>query len=137
MQNRPRFGAAGGLAAGLVAFAGATLESGISVVLDAVQFDRRVRDVDLCLTGEGRLDGQSLEGKACIGVARRAATANVPTIALVGAAGTGMQNLMDAELLAYEVIAPGLPARESMRRARELLAGAAQRVVRRYSQVSC
>ncbi|MCI0517920.1 MAG: glycerate kinase, partial [Woeseiaceae bacterium] len=60
-----RAGAAGGLAAGLLAFTGASLHSGIDIVLDAVRFDDRVSDFDLCLTGEGRLDGQSLSGKAC------------------------------------------------------------------------
>lgn len=128
----PRAGAAGGLAAGLLAFTGASLHSGIDIVLDTVRFDERVQGCALCLTGEGMLDGQSLSGKACLGVARRAAQAGVPTVALVGAAGAGADEALRAGLSAYEVTAAGLPAAESMRRAEELIADAAERVVRRY-----
>lgn len=127
-----RAGAAGGLAAGLLAFTGASLHSGIDIVLDAVRFDDRVSDFDLCLTGEGRLDGQSLSGKACLGVARRAAQSGVPTIALIGSVGAGADEALRAGLSGYELIAAGLPAAESMQRAEELIADAAERVVRRY-----
>ncbi len=129
-----RAGAAGGLAAGLVAFTGASLASGIDIVLDAVHFDDRVRNCDLCLTGEGRLDGQSLAGKACLGVARRAARAGVPTIALVGSAAVDASKTLPAGLSAYELIGEGLSAAESIRRAEELIANAAERVVTRFLQ---
>lgn len=132
----PRAGAAGGLAAGLVAFAGASLASGIEIVLDAVQFDERVRHCDLCLTGEGKLDIQSLSGKACLGVARRAATAGVPTVALVGSAGVGADKALQAGLSAYELIGEGISAEESIRRAEELIANAAERVIQRFLQIS-
>jgi glycerate kinase len=62
---------------------------GIELVLDAVGFNRRCRGADLVLTGEGRLDAQSLHGKACMGVARRAAALGVPAIAIVGSTGPG------------------------------------------------
>lgn len=127
-----RAGAAGGLAAGLLAFSGASLHSGIDIVLDAVRFDERVSDFDLCLTGEGRLDGQTLSGKACLGVARHAAQAGVPTIALVGSVGAGADEALRAGLSGYELIAAGLPATDSMRRAEELIANAAERAVLRY-----
>jgi glycerate 2-kinase len=129
-----RAGAAGGLAAGLVAFTGASLASGIDIVLDAVHFDDRVRNCDLCLTGEGRLDGQSLAGKACLGVARRAANAGVPTVALVGSAAVDAAKTLPAGLSAYELIGEGLSAAESIRRAEELIANAAERVVTRFLQ---
>jgi glycerate kinase len=133
IEGVPRCGAAGGLAAGLFAFAGATLVPGIELVLDAVQFDSRIRDCDLCLTGEGRLDAQSLEGKACIGVARRAGAANVPTVALVGLAGADVAKVLETGLLTYEIIGPDLSEQESIRRARELLADSAERIVRQFS----
>jgi glycerate 2-kinase len=127
-----RAGAAGGLAAGLVAFTGASLASGVDIVLDAVNFDDRVRACDLCLTGEGRLDGQSLSGKACMGVARRAAQAGVPTIALVGSAAVDADKTLQAGLSAYELVGQGLSTVESIRRAEELIANAAERVVTRF-----
>ena len=76
-------GAGGGMAAGLVAFAGAEIKSGISFVLDCVDFDQRVKSADLVIVGEGRMDSQSLSGKAPVGVARRTPSA-IPVIAICG-----------------------------------------------------
>ena len=76
-------GAGGGMAAGLVAFAGAEIKSGIDFVLDCVDFDQRVKEVDLVIVGEGRMDSQSLSGKAPVGVARRTPSA-IPVIAICG-----------------------------------------------------
>lgn len=125
-------GAAGGLGGGLVAFTGATISSGIDTVLDAVEFDRRVRCCDLCLTGEGRIDAQSASGKACMGVARAASKHGVPTIALVGQVGSGAEQCLAAGLRDYIVIGDGLPAGQSMRRAEELIADAAGRIAREF-----
>lgn len=77
-------GAAGGMGAGMAAFLGSPLLPGIDVVLDAVAFDDLLRDADLVITGEGKLDSQSLRGKTVIGIARRASPAGVPVIAVVG-----------------------------------------------------
>jgi glycerate kinase len=88
----PGSGASGGAGYGLMAMCGATLERGIDLVLDAVRFADRCRDVSLVLTGEGRLDAQSLQGKTCIGVARAAAAVGVPAVAIVGRTGAGWQH---------------------------------------------
>lgn len=76
-------GAGGGMAAGLVAFAGGQISSGIDTILDYLDFDRRVATADLVIVGEGRLDRQSLAGKAPIGVARRTPK-TTPLIAICG-----------------------------------------------------
>lgn len=89
IANLPGAGASGGAGFGLAAFCNATLERGIDLVLDAVQFHQRCKNANLVITGEGRLDAQSLDGKATIGVARAALKHNVPTIAIVGATGRG------------------------------------------------
>ena len=68
----PGAGAAGGLGAGMVAFLGAQLRPGIEAVLDLVRFDARLDGCDLVLTGEGRLDTQSVRGKVISGVAKHA-----------------------------------------------------------------
>ena len=117
---------------GLVAFAGATIASGIDTILDAVEFDRRVRCCDLCLTGEGRIDAQSVSGKACMGVAQAAGKHGVPTIALVGQVGSGAERCLAAGLQKYVVIGEGLPAELSMHQAQELIADAAGRVAKNY-----
>lgn len=88
----PGGGAAGGMGAGAAAFFGAELKRGIDVVLDTVEFERRLSGCGLVLTGEGRLDTQSLRGKAVIGVARRAKRAGVPVAAVVGDVGDDVQD---------------------------------------------
>jgi glycerate kinase len=87
--DQPGAGAAGGAGFGLVAFCGATLERGIELVLDRINFDARCRDATLVLAGEGRLDAQSMYGKACMGVALRAQRAGVPCVGIVGGTGEG------------------------------------------------
>jgi len=118
-------GAAGGLGAGLAVFARARLESGIERVLETCRFGERLQGADLCLTGEGRIDGQTLAGKACLGVARAAAARGVPTVALVGAAGPDADAVLSAGLTEWRLIGPGLTPRESVRHASTLLAAAA------------
>ena len=88
----PGAGAAGGLGAGAVAFWGARLQMGIETVLDAVHFDAQLAKADLVITGEGRIDTQSLRGKVVLGVAKRAKAQNVPVIALVGDVGDGIDS---------------------------------------------
>lgn len=68
----PGAGAAGGLGFGLMAFAGAELRSGFSLVADALDLQTRIRSADLIITGEGSLDAQSLNGKGPLGVAQLA-----------------------------------------------------------------
>ncbi len=76
-------GAGGGMAAGLVQFAGARIRKGIDFVLDQLDFDHRVTKAGLVVVGEGRMDAQSLSGKTPIGVARRTPT-GIPIIAICG-----------------------------------------------------
>lgn len=85
----PMGGAAGGLAGGLWARYGAELVPGAAWVLDALGFDARVRRASAVVTGEGRLDAQTLEGKAIAEIARRCARAGVPLHAVVGAVALG------------------------------------------------
>jgi glycerate kinase len=77
-------GAAGGLGAGLVAFCGATLEPGGPLIADTIDLPRRLATADLCITGEGRLDGQSAFGKVPMRVADIAGRGGVPTICIAG-----------------------------------------------------
>jgi len=77
-------GAAGGIAAGLAAYAGATLVSGIEFFLDEMHFDQALQQADLVITAEGSIDEQTLEGKGPYGIARRAKAKNIPVIGLAG-----------------------------------------------------
>jgi glycerate kinase len=83
-QAIPGAGAAGGLGVAFVAFACAVMKPGIQTILDAANFDSLIRDADCVITGEGRMDPQTLMGKVPVGVARRAGTAGIPVLAIVG-----------------------------------------------------
>lgn len=83
----PGAGAAGGMGGGCVAFLGAGLKSGIECVLDTVGFDALLEGTDLVITGEGRIDSQSVRGKVISGIAKRTKSRSVPLLALVGSIG--------------------------------------------------
>ena len=85
LSDLPGAGAAGGLGGGFVAFLRAELKPGIRLVLDALRFEERARGADLVLTGEGKIDGQTCQGKAPVGVLRASARLGIPVIALGGA----------------------------------------------------
>lgn len=82
--DQPGAGAAGGLGFGLATFLGATLVPGAPYILDLLKFDERCAAADLVITGEGKMDMQTAEGKACAEVAKRAESACKPSIAVVG-----------------------------------------------------
>jgi glycerate kinase len=128
--DMPGAGAAGGAGYGLVTLLGATMERGIDLVLDAVGFRALCRDADFVMTGEGRLDLQSLQGKACMGVARAAHELGVPTIAIVGAAGEGANRCVNRPneggyLHAYFALADRYGVERAMRAANALVADVA------------
>ncbi|MDY6826818.1 MAG: glycerate kinase [Bacillota bacterium] len=118
----PGAGAAGGLGAGLIAFLQAEIRSGIDLVLDELQVDEHLPGCRLVVTGEGRLDSQSLHGKVPVGIARRAAKYHVPVIALTGSIENNLSAFYNAGIEACFTIADGpLALEESLRRGPELL----------------
>ncbi len=82
--DTPGAGAAGGIGYAFMAFLGAKLESGISIILDETGLDARIKDADIVVTGEGRLDSQTVMGKAPIGVAKLAKKYGKRVIAFAG-----------------------------------------------------
>jgi glycerate kinase len=84
VENLSGAGAAGGLGAGLVAFAQARLERGVQIVAEAVGLARRLAGADLVITGEGRLDEQSSAGKTAAGVAKLGRRLGVPAVCICG-----------------------------------------------------
>ena len=77
-------GAAGGMGAALYAFCGATLRPGIDIVTEALHLDALVADASLVITGEGRMDSQTIHGKVPVGVARVAKRYHIPVIGIAG-----------------------------------------------------
>ncbi|EOW9279754.1 glycerate kinase [Vibrio cholerae] len=84
-------GAAGGMGAALLAYAQARLRPGIEIVLETVQLAHQVSDADLVITGEGRIDSQTVHGKTPMGVAKVAKRFDVPVLALCGCTGDNYQ----------------------------------------------
>ena len=128
----PGAGAAGGLGAGLMAFTGAKLQPGLELVLDILQFNSLLANgLDLIITGEGEINGSSLYGKVPMGVARRAHKYGVPVLAVVGSIGPDVGQVYAEGMTAIMSIAPGpITREESIARAGELIADAAERAMR-------
>jgi glycerate kinase len=84
LNDRPGFGAAGGLGFGISAFINSELKSGINIVIEALNFNQYLLDADLVITGEGRIDSQSERGKAPIGVIKYANQLNCKVIVIAG-----------------------------------------------------
>ena len=110
-------GAGGGIAAGLCAFAGAEIVSGIQTCLDIINFDKNVADADLVIVGEGRLDSQSLSGKAPIGVAKRTPN-GVPVIAICGSLAEDLPPLPFENIIAaFSILEKSEPLEDSLKNA--------------------
>lgn len=107
LRNEPGVGAAGGLGLAALAVLQASFRPGIELVAEVSGLAQAIQGADLVITGEGRLDGQSLHGKTPVGVARIAQAAGVPVIALAGSLGEGYQRLYAAGIDAAFSLTPG------------------------------
>ena len=119
-RNEPGAGAAGGLGFGLMSFCDAMIRPGFDVVAEAVGLEAKIKDADIVITGEGRLDRQTLEGKTPAGVARLARKLGKPVFAIVGRA-TKDREVRDLFDGVYENARPAMTQEENMKRAAELL----------------
>jgi glycerate kinase len=126
IRNVPGAGAAGGFGGGFLALAGAQLRPGADLVLDVLDFSRRLEGADLVITGEGRIDKQTLSGKAPYAVAQAAHALGIPVVALAGSIALSEDELESAGIDKAVAIAPAtMPVDEAMGRARELIESAA------------
>lgn len=129
----PGAGAAGGLGAGLVAFAGAQLRPGVELVAEACGLARHVEGADLVITGEGRIDGQSVHGKTPVGVARIAKRYGVPVVAVAGALGAGYEEVYAHGLDAvWSICAGPMPLSDAMAQAETRLRETGEAIARAW-----
>ena len=131
-RNVPGAGAAGGLGFGLVAYAGASIRPGVDVVAEVRGLRAALADADFCLTGEGRIDAQTLRGKTVHGVARCARDAGVATIAFAGAIDVEVEPLLAESGIAcaIPIVDSPMTLERALRDAAPLLERAATRVGR-------
>jgi len=127
-------GAAGGAGFGAMVFLGAEMKRGFRVVADAVELESRVRDADVVVTGEGRLDSQSLEGKVVAGVLEIAGRVGVPVDAVVGREDLGPPAVSAAGLRHVEATnTEDLDSIDAATRARRDVSRAAARLTERWT----
>ncbi|MBI1784510.1 glycerate kinase [Candidatus Sumerlaeota bacterium] len=126
MTQLPGGGAAGGLGAGLAGFLDAEIRPGAEFILDLIRFREVARGADLIVTGEGKLDRQTLGGKAPAAVGRAATDLGVPVIAIAGSVDSALTS--SPRLLrkggwsaCFSILPRPIPLEESISRAGELL----------------
>ena len=116
VSDIPGAGAAGGLGGGFVAFLPARLERGIEMVLDAISFDERIRGASLIITGEGRVDFQTLTGKTPYGILKRARRQGIPVVAIGGSVVLGEKETSEAGFAGVYAVTPSdMPLEEAMK----------------------
>ena len=124
-------GAAGGLGFALMAFLGAKLQSGIDVVLDLLDFDKKLKDVDLVITGEGRMDNQSAFGKVPSGIGKRCKKMGVPAVAIVGGLLSGYESIYNCGIESVTTTINGaMTIDEALANSEDLYLDAARRLLR-------
>jgi len=132
VRNIEGSGAAGGLGAGLILFLKAQIKSGIDIVLDACDFQNHIKNADLIITGEGKIDNQTIHGKTIAGVAQNARRQNIPTIAFAG----GIEDNDSLKCLGisdyYSISSKDISAEESIKNASTLLRNKVESVFRKY-----
>lgn len=131
LDQIPGAGAAGGLGAALLVFLHGELKSGIETVLELIDFDRKLEDVSLVVTGEGRTDWQSCFGKVVQGVGDHCKKKGVSAAALVGSMGPGAEKIYEHGICSIMTTVNGvMPLEEAMDHAEELYYAAALRLFR-------
>lgn len=130
-RDMPGAGAAGGLGFGLVTFLNARLERGIDVILKANAFEEKLDNYDLIITGEGRIDFQSIHGKVPTGISKLAKKHQKPVVAIVGSIGKNAKLVYDYGISTIEscVYAP-CELEEALAHASENVENAANRLMR-------
>lgn len=127
IQKQPGGGAAGGLGAALISICNGTLMSGFQIVSQAIRLEEKISQSDLVLTGEGKIDSQTLSGKAPSGVASLGRKHSTPVIAFAGMVGTGVGELKQKGVTAvYSIVNAPMTEQEAIQRGGELLEQAVQ-----------
>ncbi len=131
VEHQPGAGAAGGMGAALLAFLRAELKPGIDIVMEAVDLASHMPGADVVITGEGRIDSQTAQGKTPVGVARIAKQFGLPVIALAGSVGSGVEAVYKRGIDAlFPIVHGAAPLSEALAKGEENLTRAARNLAR-------
>jgi len=131
VSNIPGGGAAGGLGSGLVAFCSARLMPGIEMVIEATEFEKKVQDADLLITGEGRTDGQTAYGKVPVGLAMVAKRCGVPVVCLSGGLTGDYENIYEHGVdAAFSNVTDAMSLKDAMKNSGDMTIKAAYALTR-------
>ena len=139
IADLPGAGAAGGLGAGLAAFAGGILKPGTDIVIETTGLEDKIKDADLIITGEGAMDEQTFYGKSAYGVAKLASKYNIPVITINGSVLSDRNNIdeKNSSLFSgnFSIMNKPMKLEEAIRDAEELLSGATAEIISFYLEI--
>ena len=133
IRDQAGAGAAGGMGGGLLLLPNVQLKAGVQIIIDAVNLNEQIKDADLVITGEGRMDSQTVHGKTPIGVAKAAKLFNKPVIAIVGSLKDDYEVVYEHGIDAvFPIIRQLKSLDETLKLGRENLISTAQNIARLY-----
>ena len=122
LKHVPGTGAAGGTAIGLLAFLDATLTPGITLITELLQLEKHIKEAQLVVTGEGRIDAQTLHGKTIMGIASLAKKNSVPVLVFTGSIGPGISEIYDRGVTAiFSIVNKPMSLETAIKNAAQLL----------------
>jgi glycerate 2-kinase len=140
IAHLPGAGAAGGLGAGLAAFAGGILKPGTEIVIEITGLEDKIKDADLIITGEGAMDEQTFYGKSAYGVAKLASKYSIPVITINGSVLSNRYNINEknSSLFSgnFSIINRPMILEEAIRDAEELLSRAVLEIISFYLRIA-
>jgi glycerate kinase len=122
LEHIPGTGAAGGTAIGLLAFLDATLVPGIDLITELLQLEKHIKEAQLVVTGEGKIDVQTLHGKTIMGIASLAKKHGVPVLVFTGSIGQGISEIYDQGVTAiFSIVNKPMSLETAIKNATKLL----------------
>tara|TARA_R110002049_G_scaffold1537_4_gene11877 strand:+ start:33216 stop:34355 length:1140 start_codon:yes stop_codon:yes gene_type:complete len=124
-------GAAGGIGAGLIAFFNAELKSGIDLIIETLEIDKLIKNADLVITGEGKIDKQTLNGKTILGIASVGKKYKVPVIAITGKMGNNIDEIYKLGITAiFSIVNKPMTLEEAINNVEYLIQSCAENIIR-------
>lgn len=126
-------GAAGGLGAALFVFLNAELRSGIDLIIETLDLEKYMENADLVITGEGKIDAQTLQGKTLLGIATLAKRHHVPVIAIAGKVDNDIENIYEAGITSiFSIVNEPMELKEAISNAASLIELTVQNIMKTF-----